>query len=254
MLSRFKLTIAYDGTDFHGWQIQPNQVSVQSTLIRTFEKKFRQPVFILGASRTDAGVHASGQVALMKTELNLAPEKIVKAWSESLPKSVVVLSAEKVGEDFHPMRGVSSKLYTYDLFTQRPLPHMARFGWHHKHIRLLNQVVFEKTLSLFQGKHDFRFFSKFCAEEGRNPNRSVDMIKVERLTETQGYRISFVAKGFLRFQIRRMLGAAIAVGCWGKHCLQNITGALQGDERAAEKAPTFSAAGCGLTLRKINYH
>ncbi len=115
-MRRIKLVIAYDGTDFSGWQIQLNDVTIAGTLERTFHAVFGEKISILGASRTDAGVHALGQVAVFRTSVAVDIERMRYAWNAALPKSIFIRSAELAGEVFHPFHRVDAKTYYYHFF------------------------------------------------------------------------------------------------------------------------------------------
>ena len=105
-MQKYKILVAYDGTDYHGWQIQPSDVTVTSILQYSFNHAFEKPISIFGASRTDAGVHALGQVAQFYTDLVIPEEKIRAAWNKVLPPSIVVRSLTRSNEKFHPCRDV----------------------------------------------------------------------------------------------------------------------------------------------------
>ena len=181
-MQTFRIIVAYDGTDFHGWQIQPNAQTISSYLQKTFLKVFGEEINILGASRTDAGVHALGQVARFKCELNLLEERMLKTWNGSLPKSILIRKLEKVGPSFHPHKNVAEKVYLYHLFLKRPLPFVARYGWYYKFIDLVDISKLEKALQLYVGEHDFR---SFCKVEDCNKStiRAIKSISVKKISQ-----------------------------------------------------------------------
>lgn len=108
-MQKYKIIVAYDGTDFHGWQIQPRDITVTSCLQKTYKHVFGQEISVFGASRTDSGVHALGQVAQFHTDLDIPEEKMREAWNRSLPSSIVIRSLQKVSQDFHPCANVLQK-------------------------------------------------------------------------------------------------------------------------------------------------
>jgi len=247
-MQNYKIIVAYDGTDFHGWQVQLSDVTVVSTLQNSFFQAFRRKVSILGASRTDAGVHALGQVALCTADLPLEPEKLREVWNNALPKSIVVRFLEKVPDNFNPFANVLSKTYYYHLFTKRPLPIVSRYGWLWKSIDLVDFEKFERTLHLFVGQHDFRSFSK--NEEGRTTVRTINSIKIKRFKRFGVVRVEIRGKGFLRYQIRRMIGAALDVASKPGVSIDVITHHLKNPSNQQEFT---KAESCGLCLRKIVY-
>ncbi len=129
-MKQYKLIIAYDGTDFSGWIQQPGLPTIVNTLESTFHEVYKKPISILGASKTDAGVHAVGQVAVFKTDLDLDAKTMQWAWNNALPESISLRSLEYV-PDFHPHYNVINKTYYYHLFPDRPSPFFSRSGWHY---------------------------------------------------------------------------------------------------------------------------
>lgn len=249
-MMRYKAIIAYDGTDFHGWQVQANASTIASTMQQSFLRTFRTPVSILGASRTDAGVHAIGQTALCTTELNLDPQKIMTAWNASLPASIVIRSLEFAAPEFHPFANVISKTYYYHLFLKRPLPHVARYGWFWDFIDRVDIEKLEKTLPLFIGEHDFGSFCKQEAEKEQSTVRTIQSIGIKKLKRFGALQIHVMSSGFLRYQIRRMIGAALDVASKPELPIDTITYHLKNPN---PQQNFTRAEGCGLCLRKIVY-
>src|SRR4029079_13319538 len=120
----------YDGTDYFGWQIQSSKPTIAGTLQSSFKRVFQQEISIVGASRTDTGVHARGQVASFVSDIVIAPETMRVAWNKVLPPAIMIRSLEVVPDDFHPQRNVVNKTYHYHFFLERPLPQQARYGWY----------------------------------------------------------------------------------------------------------------------------
>lgn len=263
----YRCVIAYEGTEYYGWQVQAGVPTVASVLAETFTTVFGVEGSILGASRTDRGVHAWGQVARLKTPLDLDPELIRIAWNKSLPLSLFVRSI--VREDrFHPQHEVLEKEYRYRLFTKRPSPLMARYGWFPV-LYSASRFSYERfceTLSLFVGEHDFRHFSKY--EPGKEMVRTVTSLTITRGCVTDGYELSSCeqahdgdcdvfdivvkGKGFLRFQIRRMIGAAFTIAQTPDFDLEVVRLLLRGER--PEQMPAFDKAdAAGLLLYEIVY-
>jgi len=248
MVQKYKIVVAYDGTDFHGWQVQPNETTIVGTLQNSFLQSFGKTVSILGASRTDAGVHAIGQVALCKTEFGLEPEQLKYAWNNALPKSIVIRSLERAGDDFYPFAYVVSKTYYYHIFLQRPLPFVARYGWFWKFIDRVDWQKFETAMQLFVGTHDFRSLCK--NEEGESTIRAIDSIGVKTIKRFGTVRVEIKGKGFLRYQIRRIIGAALDVASKPELSVKLIKQKLK---NTSDQQEFTRADACGLCLRKIVY-
>ncbi|MCK4650672.1 tRNA pseudouridine(38-40) synthase TruA [Candidatus Babeliales bacterium] len=250
-MQNFKIIVAYDGTDFSGWQIQPNTVTVSSTLQKTFKKVFAKPIIsLIGASRTDSGVHALHQVARFKAKLNIPLEKILKAWNAQLPKNILIRSLQKVNIDFHPCANVHQKTYYYHLFLKKPLPFIARYGWFYDMIKLVNWQKFEKSLQLYIGKHDFASFCKIDPGEKKDTVRIINSIKIRKIKRFETFQVIIKGKSFLRFQIRRMIGYALDVARRKDLKIDYLKEIL---DNPNPKQKLLKAEGCGLVLRKIIY-
>ena len=207
-MHRYRLIIAYDGTDFAGWQRQPAGGSVEQELEAAFGRAFAADMQITAASRTDAGVHARGQVALCQTELQLDPERLRQAWNDALPTSILICSCDVASDCFHPRRNVQSKTYHYRFFTEQPLPFMARYGWYCK--RTIDLEKLRVALNGFVGEHDFRAFCKAKDVQGSTV-RSIHAITLEYVECFGWYQIAVTGPGFMRHMVRRLVGAAIFV-------------------------------------------
>jgi tRNA pseudouridine38-40 synthase len=242
---RYKCTIAYDGTDFAGWQIQPQKKTVSSILQTTFKRVFKESIKIIGASRTDAGVHALGQITSFTTQLSISPEKMRWAWNRSLPDSISILSLEKVSDDFRPRNNVLQKTYFYDVYTKRPLPFKARYGYYYPY--KLDEQKLKNALAIFVGKHDFTSFS---SDQRTNKVRTIDAIKLYPLSDGEGYRIEIKGKSFLHCMIRRIVGACLKVAGDEKLSIDLLKKALakKNPNQALPNAPAK-----GLLLYKIDY-
>ena len=242
------MVVAYDGTDFHGWQIQPVDVSIASTLEKVFKRLFGEEISVVGASRTDAGVHALGQVAHFYANLSIDTERMRAAWNASLPRSIVIRSLEITTSDFHACFDVVQKTYYYHLFLQRPLPFVARFGWHYRFIHQVDLEKFKKGLQIFVGEHDFTAFCKL--EEDKSPIKKIDSITTEFHRAWGMLRVVIKGKAFLRYQIRRIVGYTLDVARRPELPVDYL------DEVLKSKNPQqtlLQADGMGLCLRKIIY-
>lgn len=246
-MNYYKIIVAYDGTNYHGWQIQPNRPTIAQALHKTFTKVFGVDASIIGASRTDAGVHALGQVALLKTELDVDVAKLLFAWNNRLPADLLIRSLEKVSENFHPQRSVEQKTYWYHFFPERPLPFFARYGLH---VRVMPDVdKLCQALQIFVGTHDFR---SFCTGDDMGPDtvRTIDEINVTYIKRFKAYRIEVKGPGFLRYMIRRIVGACIITGQKDYFPLEYLCEVLLA-KSPLHTLPTAPAH--GLVLYKIKY-
>lgn len=248
MMRKYKIVIAYDGTDFHGWQVQPTAISVASTLQKTFKRIFGEPISVVGASRTDAGVHALGQVAHFFAAVPIDAMQMRTAWNASLPSSIVIRSLEPVADDFHACFDVVQKTYYYHLFFQRPLPFVARFGWLYGFIHHVDIEKFKQGLQIFVGEHDFTALCKL--EEGKSPIRKIDSISTRFIHRLGALRVEIKGKAFLRYQIRRIIGYTLDVARRPELPVHYLTEVLQSKN---PQQNLLQADGKGLCLRKIIY-
>lgn len=242
----YKIVVAYDGTDYHGWQQQPTVPTVSWTLESYFQAVFKQNVNIVGASRTDAGVHALGQVARCTTGLHIEPAKILRAWNNSLPQNIHIRACELVDDSFNPQYRVTQKIYYYHLFTQRPLPFLARYGTYYSFT--IDPEKLYTCLQVFVGTHDFRSFCTGYEQE--STIRTIISINLVYLKRYASYRIVFIAPGFLRYMIRRIVGACLDIASSPSRSHTELIAALQ------EKNPVqlyYTAPAQGLLLYKIYY-
>lgn len=246
-MNRYRLTIAYDGSAYAGWQQQPDAQTVSGVLENSFREVFNKDIVIIGASRTDAGVHALGQVALIKTELDLEPARLQNAWQHTLPIDIAIRSCERVDEIFHPQAAVAQKTYWYALSTARPLPMIGRFVYWYK--RPINEEVFRTCLQHFVGTYDFKHFC--VAHEYENTVRTIDAIDLLYLKKFGIYLVSIKGQSFLHFMIRRMIGTALVCQTRGIRSVSDIKAMLTD---GSYEAPIFKAPAHGLMLRSICYH
>lgn len=207
-MQKYQIIVSYDGTDYNGWQFQQRLPSITHTLQQTFYHIFNSPIKITGASRTDAGVHAHGQVAMFQTDLIAQPEQMLRAWNNRLSPDIVIRSLTAVANDFHPFYNVARKTYHYHFFVEQPSPFIQRFGAYYQ--RKIDIHLLQKVLALFVGTHDF---NAFCSADSESPSkvRTIDSIAVEYMPEWRAYRIIFTGSSFLHHMIRRIVGAAIKV-------------------------------------------
>ncbi|MCX5922898.1 MAG: tRNA pseudouridine(38-40) synthase TruA [Candidatus Dependentiae bacterium] len=208
MLNSYKIIIAYDGTDYFGWQRQKDRPSIAQTLQDVFYTVFNKSIVLRGVSRTDAGVHALGQVAIFSVVMNIDPKVMIHAWNNRLSAEIVIRSIERIPSDFSLHGNVVTKTYWYHFFLERPLPTTQRFGWFFRYPVDLEKL--QQCLNVFLGTHDFR---SFCSgdERGDDTIRRIDAVSIEYVEKYNAYRIAIVGPKFLRYMIRRMSGACIEV-------------------------------------------
>lgn len=250
---RLKLTIAYDGAGLAGWQSQPGGNTVQDLLEAAIAETAKQTARIHGSGRTDAGVHALGQVAHFDAPDGLAmnPFNWVPALNTKLPPSIRVMACEEVAADFHARYSVTGKTYRYDLSTE-PVLSPFRFGraWHLP--RQLDPFTLREALALFEGRHDFEAFGARRGNETEETNYVRTVTRVDLDEIGFGWRLRFSGEGFLYKMVRLMTGAAI----------QAAQGRLRVDEIAAllDQPPGLPRGRCshcapadGLYLESVDY-
>ena len=173
-MNYYKLIIAYDGTDYKGWQEQPNVPTITNALLKSFKDIFCCQITIIGASRTDAGVHSLGQTALAKTDLDLDAQILQNVWNKRLPSDIVITCIERLDKNFNPMINVKEKTYFYNFYLQRPLPFNHRqtlfFYWK------IDMDKLKECLKIFVGTHDFRSFSS--GHEMKSTIRTINEINL----------------------------------------------------------------------------
>lgn len=207
-MSTFKLTIEYDGTDYHGWQVQPGMTTIQGTLEEAVARIVGQRVYVMGAGRTDAGVHALGQVASLRASFSHPPDTLRRALTSVLPSDIAVTAVEEVDNDFHAQRCATWKRYRYTLLT-RPYPSALerRYTLFVPYPLKINAMA-DAARTLI-GTHDF---SAFQAAHSSTES-SVRTVLVAGFRQ-EGDHLSFeiVADGFLRHMIRILMGTLLDIG------------------------------------------
>lgn len=244
IFTNIKLTIAYDGTPFHGWQIQPNALTIQEVLKKTIETITNgTEVNLVGAGRTDAGVHAMGQVAHFKTEKFLSEKKWRVALNALLPNEVVVLNAEFVPETFHARFSAINKSYIYRIGTQLS-PFLYKKEWLITYP--INVQKMKKGLNYLIGRHDF---SSFTSSSSESESKVCHLLKGEILKKKDAFQIRLTADRFLTHMVRTIVGTLVEVGA-GKLNPKEMKAILEKKDRtkAGKTAPPH-----GLYLEKVSY-
>ncbi len=242
---RIKLCLSYDGTDFCGWQRQRNGVSVQQTVEDAVYSLTGEKVTVTASGRTDAGVHAKGQVAHFDTNANIPPEKFYKALNTFLPNGVKALSSEKASDNFNARKNAKRKTYEYSLYlSDTELPLKERYG-----TRVYGNIDIEKMRSaarLIEGEHDFKAFSA-TGGSVKTTVRTVYGITVEKSGED--IKITVCGSGFLYNMVRIIAGALVKAGK-GEISESDILKALETGNREL-LGETLPAK--GLCLLKVEY-
>jgi len=246
------LTIQYDGTDFHGWQVQgAGERTVQGELARALSVIDGRAVVVHGAGRTDAGVHASGQVASVELRREMSGDKLRAAVNGNLARDVRVIEARAVDEDFHARYSARGKTYCYRVFNARyASPFLVRYTL--TDARRLDVARMQECARLFVGTHDWTAFSAAQAEVETRV-RTVTQLDVRESWSGEGrgrlVEITASAEGFLRYMVRSIAGTLLEVGR-GQMDATQVAAALESRERSLAGA---TAPAKGLTLVEVHY-
>lgn len=238
-----KLVISYDGTDYHGWQKQPGRKTIQGTIEEAIVRITGEKINLQAAGRTDAGVHALGQVANFRTNCRLDEQQLLRALNALLPPDIRILSVERVPLSFHSRKSARSKTYCYRIKISPILsPFDYRYVLHYPYF-LEIEAMHEAAL-LFAREDDF---SAFSSSLYRNPVRKVFLSILENTGDELVYTIE--ADGFLRYMVRTIVGTLIIVGR-GRAKPEDIQKLFRGKKRTL-LSPTAPAK--GLCLTRVNY-
>ena len=211
----FKLTIAYDGTDFHGWQTQANKPTIQGEIVSVLRRITQDQTILHGAGRTDAGVHALGQVASFRTQSALSALEFQRALNALLPPAIRIVASEEVGPDFHARWSAISKTYRYRLYRGKVVPPpLWRYVLHYPFP--LDENAMRIAASRFVGPHDFAAFAASTGSEDDDRERSTvrEIYSSELARNSEGDELVYTVRGrsFLRYMVRKMVGALLEVG------------------------------------------
>ena len=242
---RILLVVSYDGTDYHGWQMQENEDTIEGKLNEALTKLTGTPIEVIGASRTDAGVHGMCNLAVFDSEMNIEPEKYATALNSMLPDDIVVRRSLAVKENFHPRKIKTKKTYRYRIDnSQFPDPLKRRYCWHVSYI--LDIDLMRQGAKYMLGSHDF---SSFCASGSTAVShvRSIDSIEIGKI-ENEIY-IDVTGGGFLYNMVRIIAGTLMDVGR-GKIEPEQIKDIIEAKDRT-KAGPTAPPE--GLTLLNIDW-
>lgn len=257
MIKRWKITLEYDGTDYYGWQKQPDVPTIQEKLETALYKFCQQEIPVQCAGRTDAGVHALAQIAHFDLDYdyetrNLGGFELMKAINGILyPEQISVLKAEHVPDDFHARFDAKTKTYMYKILNRTSFPTLDKNrAWHFK--RKLNAQKMHDAAQILVGKHDFSTF-RDAQCQAKTPIRTLDRINVhaEECQHSGGQEITIeaMAQSFIHHQVRNIVGTLTLIGeeKWGGKDLKD---ALEAKDRTKGG---MTAPACGLYLKDITY-
>ncbi len=244
-MKRVKLTVAYDGTNYHGWQIQPNGNTIEEELNRHLSELLKEEIKVTGASRTDAGVHALGNVAVFDTKAKMPAEKISYALNTRLPADIRIQDSSEVAADFHPRFCDTVKTYEYRILNRRfpdPTKRLYSFFYYYP----LDVQRMKEGAAYLVGEHDFRAFCTMKPEL-ENTVRTIYSLDVEKTGDMIVLRVT--GSGFLYNMVRIITGTLLRVG-GGFYEPEYVRTILESRDRelAGETARPE-----GLTLVEIKY-
>jgi len=242
---RVMLTVAYDGTNYNGWQVQPNGVTIEGVLNQCLSELLQEDIVVIGASRTDAGVHALCNVAVFDTTSRIPAEKISYALNTSLPEDIRIVGSKEVDADFHPRYCDSKKTYEYRIVNSEFINPIKRLYCHHTYLKC-DVDAMQKAAKHLVGEHDFKSFCTVGAQVEST---------VRTITDLEVYRkedeivICVTGTGFLYNMVRIIAGTLLEVG-YGRISVDDIPPILEACDRQAA-GPTAPAK--GLCLVKYEF-
>lgn len=244
-MKRVKLIVAYDGTNYCGWQVQPNQTTVEGVLNATLREFFKEDITVIGASRTDSGVHAMGNVAVFDTETRMPAEKISYALNQRLPEDIRIQKSEEVEADFHPRHQECRKTYRYRVVASE-FPNPVKRLYTHFVYRALDLGKIREAASYLVGTHDFKSFCSVNTQV-KETVRTIYDIQVKQIEDEVIFEVN--GNGFLYNMVRIIAGTLLQVGM-GAINPKDIPEILEAKDRT-KAGPTAPAK--GLMLVEIEY-
>ena len=245
-MKRIKLVVAYEGTNYCGWQIQPSGITIEEVLNKTLSELLGENIKVIGASRTDSGVHSLGNVAVFDTDTRIPAEKICYALNQRLPEDIVVQSSCEVAPDFHPRHCYSEKTYEYRILNRKiPIPTLRRDTYFY--YRNLDVEKMKRAADYLTGTHDFKSFCSIHTTV-ENTVRTILSCQVEKSLDNI-ITMRVTGTGFLYNMVRIIAGTLIQVGL-GEKEPEDVLEILEKKDRSAA-GPTAPAH--GLTMIGIVY-
>jgi tRNA pseudouridine38-40 synthase len=245
-LRTIKLTIGYDGTDFKGWQVQPNTPTIQAEVTRAIEKVTGERVTVEPSGRTDSGVHAIGQTASFQTATAIPSDNLAKALNTQLPRSIRIYSAEDRDPGFHARFNACAKTYRYRLY-RGPVCPPDRWRYVHHFPYPLNVAEMHAAAAAFEGTHDFTSFTSPEELPSGSPERTIHLSRFNESDSELVYTVR--GSGFLHHMVRNMVGTLVEVGK-GNWSAADIPRIIAARDRAVA-GPSLSAK--GLWLVEVEY-
>ena len=211
----FKLTIAYDGTDFHGWQMQANKPTVQGEIVSVLRRLTQEKLQLHGAGRTDAGVHAMGQVGSFRTQSALSAAEFQRALNALLPQTIRIVKTEEMGPHFNARWSAKGKVYRYRIYRGKVVPPwLWRYVLHYPFP--LDEDAMREAAARFVGLHDFTAFAASTGSEDtdkeRNMNREIFAAELKRTGDGEELWFTVHGRSFLRYMVRKMVGTLLEIG------------------------------------------
>jgi tRNA pseudouridine38-40 synthase len=246
--NKYKMTIAYDGTNYGGWQVQPNAVSIQALIEQALRVILRMPTSIIGSGRTDAGVHALGQTAHFMANRPIDISKTIASLNGLLPDDIRILEIVEVPQNFHARYSAISKTYHYRLHLDRiPDPFKIRYAYHVLHP--VDLSLLKNSASSLLGTHDFTSFANEASRGTAAKNAVRTIQRLDVIQEPGGVRLEFEGEGFLYKMVRNMVGTLLDI-CAGKIDKDQISSILSAKDRrlAGRSVPPH-----GLYLIEVKY-
>jgi tRNA pseudouridine38-40 synthase len=211
-MRRIRIQLSYDGTDYHGWQVQPGLQTIQGELERVVSELEGQPVQVAGSGRTDAGVHALAQVAAFNIENPIPAENLARAMNRLLSRDIRVLKAEEAPLDFHPRFHAKAKTYEYRIFRAEICsPFERRYAYHHPYPLGIEEMI--AVAPLLEGEHDFTAFAASDDRDelpGNSKVRTIFCSRLAREADRLIYRVT--GSGFLKHMVRNIVGVLLETG------------------------------------------
>ena len=241
-----RLDIEYDGTGFAGWAKQPGLASIEGELEKALGRILQQEVRLSVAGRTDAGVHARGQVASLETTAPIEPARLLGSANQLLPPQIVIKDVREAPPGFDARRSARSRTYSYSVLNRR-FPSAFRHRFLHFHYGELDYALLERAAALIAGRHDFTAFTPVVTERAHF-ERDITLSEWERRGYLLVHRIQ--ASGFLRNMVRVLVGTMLETGR-GCRSLESLEKLLEGD--AARVDAGVTAPPCGLCLEEVEY-
>lgn len=248
MNRKYKIIIAYDGTQYSGWQIQPNARSIQDEIQKALTTILRTPIRIMGSGRTDQGVHAKGQVAHFEMEHCLDEQKVLLSLNGILPNAIRVRGIEQVPLEFHACRSAKSKIYYYHLWLEPVIdPILHRYRLHMR--KPLDLKLIQKAAKKFVGRKDFTTFANLRSPGIGYRNAVRNLKRLDLISEEGGIRLEFEGEGFLYKMVRNIVGVLLEVG-QRRRSIESIDALFEAKDRQKIGMPAPPHA---LFLKKVIY-